>query len=72
MMATIRATANEDDTSDRCVIRLKNATTGDFIMDEWNQQNISPYFEAGSREIITLTTTQLFDRYLYQARYATY
>ncbi|WEK38213.1 MAG: hypothetical protein P0Y53_11965 [Candidatus Pseudobacter hemicellulosilyticus] len=71
-MVTIRSLPNEDGTTNSYVIKLKNTATGEFIRDGFGRDYIAPYFEAGSREIITLSAAQLFGLYLFQAQYATY
>jgi hypothetical protein len=71
-MATIKVTANEDGSSTQYVIKVKNVSTGQFLMDSFNRDYFAPYYQAGSREIVTLGVTQIFTWWIFQPGYAIY
>lgn len=70
-LTTIRVT-DDDGSSISYAIKIKSQTTGEFIMDGIGSEYLSPYFEAGKREIITLNALDLGGLYMYLPDYAIY
>lgn len=70
-MATVRVYA-EDGTPFTYTIKLKNVATGQFIQDAFGLETISLNFEAGQREIITLTAYTTRNKLKFTSQYAVY
>lgn len=70
-LTTIRVT-EDDGSAISYAIKIKSRTTGEFIMDGIGSEYLSPYFEAGKREIITLNALDLGGLYMYLPDYAIY
>lgn len=70
-MATIRVT-DDDGSAIIYAFKIKSQVTGEFIMDGIGTEYLSPYFEAGKREIITLNALDLGGLYMYLPDYAIY
>lgn len=70
-MATVRVT-DDDGSPIIYTFKIKSQATGAFIMDGIGSEYLSPYFEAGKREIITLNALDLGGLYMYLPDYAIY
>lgn len=70
-MTTIRMT-DDDGSAIIYTFKIKSQATGAFIVDGIGSEYLSPYFEAGKREIITLNAIDLGGLYMFLPDYAIY